>query len=189
LPYCGNHLFSVWLPLKSLIYGFITILWDITPCSLVYSCQLFGGTICLFLQGRFQFSLPLSVPLSPSAYSSIWRSRQQAPQKCAYPSTKLHGVTSQKTVIFIVTAMKTSSLTLVNKSVGSCALRTANHFHSIWDMGVPQAFGWVNGILDWAVLISEAGLWENWFPNILCYDNGENVTGHLPVGCDPEGLC
>jgi hypothetical protein len=47
--------------------------------SLVERYQHFGGTCCFHLQGR--------------------RQRQHAPKKCQYPSTELHGLIVQKTII------------------------------------------------------------------------------------------
>jgi hypothetical protein len=60
-------------------------MWRHTVCY-----QRFGVTFCLHLQTR--------------------RWRQQVPSKCWQRSTRLHGVTSKKTVIFIVTAARTSNL-------------------------------------------------------------------------------
>jgi hypothetical protein len=45
--------------------------------------------------------------LSPS---SPWRWRQHGPPKHCYPTTGLHGVTTQKTLTWIFNAMKTSNL-------------------------------------------------------------------------------
>jgi hypothetical protein len=70
----------------------ITVVWDVMPSHLVESYQSFGGTCCLHLQGTIKW-------------------RQQVPPKRWHRSTRLGGVTSKNTVIFIFTAMRTSDLT------------------------------------------------------------------------------
>jgi hypothetical protein len=56
------------------------VFWDVAPCSPVESYHCFRGTCCLHLQGM--------------------RWRQHFPPKCWCLSIRLHGVTSQKTIIF-----------------------------------------------------------------------------------------
>jgi hypothetical protein len=48
--------------------------------------------------------------LSCPSFSRWW---QEVPPKCLYLSARLHGVTSQKTVIFVFTAVRTTDLTFV----------------------------------------------------------------------------
>jgi len=48
--------------------------------------------------------------------SSPWRWRHQGPSKHWYPTTTLHGVTTQKTSPWIFTVMKTSNFTSLHIS-------------------------------------------------------------------------
>jgi len=57
------------------------VLWGVMLCSLLEGHQCFGGTCCFHLRVQDE-------------------GRQQAPVKCWYLYTRLHGITSQKTVIF-----------------------------------------------------------------------------------------
>jgi Na+-transporting NADH:ubiquinone oxidoreductase subunit NqrB len=65
------------------VANMITVFLDVMPCSLVDRYQHFGGTSYLYLQGR--------------------RCKQHLPSKhrYSYLSTKLHGVISHKTIIFL----------------------------------------------------------------------------------------
>jgi len=58
--------------------------------------------------GRFSFllashnrtplhSMPICMPFYPIQVTSSWRWRQHVPLICCYPTTTLHGVTTQKT--------------------------------------------------------------------------------------------
>jgi hypothetical protein len=60
----------------------MAVFWVVTLCSLVEVYQYFSGSCCLHRQGT-------------------WWWRQQVSLKCWWTSTRLHGVTTQKTAIFI----------------------------------------------------------------------------------------
>jgi hypothetical protein len=61
-------------------------------CSPLNSCHCFRGTCCLHLQGIMEMEAVGSFEM--------------------LVSTRLHAITFKKTVIFIVTAVKTSNLTV-----------------------------------------------------------------------------
>jgi hypothetical protein len=66
------------------------IFWDMTPCSPLSFKHRFGGTYRLHLQGL------------------SWRWRRYIPPKRRLKLNGLHGVISQKMILFITTAVKTS---------------------------------------------------------------------------------
>jgi hypothetical protein len=70
------------------------IFWDTTPCSPLCCIRRFGGTYRLHLQGR-----------------KISSANQRASRWQAVQLNGLHGVISQKMILFITTAMKTSNPT------------------------------------------------------------------------------
>jgi hypothetical protein len=72
------------------------IFWDVAPSGFVYSYQYFWGTCCLHFQGNSTLCM-----------------RQHAPPELWYLSTQLHGLTSQKTTVFIGTAVRVSKHTWV----------------------------------------------------------------------------
>jgi hypothetical protein len=72
------------------------VFWDVTPCRYCVN-QHFGRTYRLHLQGRRK--------------RKKIRERGTTSSRLTY---YLHGVTSQKTAFFIVTAVKTSNLTFQN---------------------------------------------------------------------------
>jgi hypothetical protein len=76
------------------------IFWDMTPCSLLSFNRRFGGTYRLHLQGRrIKFSKkPASKHVPPKRWLKL---------------NGLHGVISQKMILFITTAVKTSNSTLL----------------------------------------------------------------------------
>lgn len=67
-------------------------------CSLVDQCQLFGRTDSIYLQRKNLMS---------------WRQREQILAERQYLSTRLLGVTSQKTTITLLTVVSTSNPTNV----------------------------------------------------------------------------
>jgi hypothetical protein len=109
----------------------IIISWDMTPCSQLSVNRRFGGIYCLHLQGR------------RNKFSNKWTSKQQASHlltcwfldKLISSTLKmeaicsserlltlngLHGVISQKMILFITTAVKTSDpayLKFLHKSI------------------------------------------------------------------------
>jgi len=63
----------------------VKALWVVTVCSVAVGYKHFGGQCCLYLQG-------------------------EGPLISWYPTATLHNVTTQKTMILIITAMKASNL-------------------------------------------------------------------------------
>jgi hypothetical protein len=74
-----------------------TIVWDITPCSPLSVNGRFGGTYCLHLQ--------LATCFHPGSLLRLffrpWRWRRYVALKSRLTLNGLHGVISQKTVLFI----------------------------------------------------------------------------------------
>jgi hypothetical protein len=70
----------------------LNVFYDIMLCSLLDSCHCSTGTCCLLLQGTVEMEAVDSSEM--------------------LVSTRLHAITFKKTVIFIVTAVKTSNLIL-----------------------------------------------------------------------------
>jgi hypothetical protein len=113
--YAGN-IDYVTLKTKSIIKS--TIFWDITPCSPLNVNRRFGGTYRLHLQGRRisrernqrerRCQEPSRLILLP------WRRRQYVTPKHRLIFNGLHGVISQKIVLFITTAVRTSNPTKSN---------------------------------------------------------------------------
>jgi hypothetical protein len=95
--------------LKSIIF------WDMTPCSLLSCKRRFGETYRLHLQGwrnnsarsRWQAFLQVVAEL----FLQPWRWRRYVPPKRRLQLNRLHGVISQKMILFITTAVRTSSPT------------------------------------------------------------------------------
>jgi len=73
--------------------------WVVMPCSVVVGYQRFGGPCCLRLkpEGSVDLRNVGILPQHYTAYTSPWRWRQYGPPKRWYPTTKLDGVTTQKT--------------------------------------------------------------------------------------------
>jgi hypothetical protein len=78
----------------------ITIVWNVTPYSLVDRYKHFAETCCLHLQDRRAsrvwgkgVSLPLPISIFFHAWLTLlpWRWRQQVSPKCSWWSTRLHG--------------------------------------------------------------------------------------------------
>jgi hypothetical protein len=83
------------------------IFWDVTPCSLLRCNRRFGGTITSIFRVKENFSKNQQV--------SRWR---YVPLKRQLHLNRLHGVTSQKMILFTTTAVKTSNPT--NTSMLQC---------------------------------------------------------------------
>jgi hypothetical protein len=75
------------------IYMKSTIFWDITPCSSLKVNRLFGGTYRIHLQAR------------------ISQARYQRESRLTF--NRLHAIISQKIVLFITTAVRTSNPTKI----------------------------------------------------------------------------
>jgi hypothetical protein len=102
------------------------IFWDITPCSTLKANRRFAATCRLHLQGRRISQAKKSVKaggeqgqaqlcLPPATWFLVWLilrpwtwRRHAAPKRRLIPN-ELHGVISQKTVLFITTAVRTSN--------------------------------------------------------------------------------
>jgi hypothetical protein len=90
------------------------ILWDITPCRTLSFNRRFGGTYRLHLQGRRnRFSKPASKQVASllNIFLRPWRWRRYVPPKRRLKLNGLHGAISQKMILFITTAVKTSNPT------------------------------------------------------------------------------
>jgi hypothetical protein len=77
-----------------------TIFWDITPCSPLKVNRCFGGTYRLHLQDR-----------RIRRARNQWQAERYVPPKRRLTCNGLHGVISQKIVLFITTAVSTSNPT------------------------------------------------------------------------------
>jgi hypothetical protein len=86
--------------------------WDMTPCSPLCCARRFGGTYRLHLQGRKRW-------------------RRQVPPKRRAQLNGLHGVISQKLILFITTGVKTSNPTRANCDA-FCLWVTKWEFHVPW---------------------------------------------------------
>jgi len=71
----------------------------------------FRGPCCLYLQGEVTGDEKNGHRYRTSPVTTHWSWRQHRPLKCWYPTAKLHGITTQKTLSWIFTTMKTSNLT------------------------------------------------------------------------------
>jgi hypothetical protein len=85
---------KIWENLKSIIF------WDITPCSALKVNWPFGGTCRLDLLPRWFLPRFILLP---------WRWRRHVPLKRRVTCNGLHGVISQKIVLFITTTVRTSN--------------------------------------------------------------------------------
>jgi hypothetical protein len=97
-----------------------TIFWDITPCSPLSVKRPFGGTYRLHLQVR-KTSLT-SGGILPTCFHACflfrlffrpWRWRRYVPPKLRLTLNGLHRGISQKMVLFITTAVRTSNPTQI----------------------------------------------------------------------------
>jgi hypothetical protein len=88
-----------------------TVIWDLTPCSLVDICRRLWGTCCLLL------------PLH-------WRLSQHVPPKRRQISSRQCGVTAQVTMNFIFTSLRTAVITFRVSAV-NCVLRTKILCHKV----------------------------------------------------------
>jgi hypothetical protein len=104
--------------LKSIIF------WDMTPCSPLSYNQRFGGTYRLHHQGRRnRFSKPVSKQVASRSRMILlatcllnlflwpWRWRRYVPPERRLKLNGLHSIISQKIILFIAIAVKTSNPT------------------------------------------------------------------------------
>jgi hypothetical protein len=107
-------LYNWYWQLKSIFF------WDMTSCSVLSGTRRFGGTYRLHLQGRRivqRFAelfydpegLPLACSLLCWTILLPWRWKRYVPPKRRVPLNTLHGVISQKKILFKTTAVKTSN--------------------------------------------------------------------------------
>jgi hypothetical protein len=85
----------------------------IVPRLLLYTCWLlFWHTMLYSLVARYQSFQKNPMPPYLKVQESLppWRWKQYAPQTCWYLFTKLHGITSHKTVVFLLTSVITTHL-------------------------------------------------------------------------------
>jgi hypothetical protein len=96
------------------------ILWDMPPCSLLSCNRRFGGTCRLHLQGRRNnlFKNQQAFCLPPACLLVLaelflwpWSWRRYVPPKRRLQLNRLHGGISQKMILFITIAVKTSNPT------------------------------------------------------------------------------
>jgi hypothetical protein len=91
------------------------IFWDVMPCSLLSCNRRFGGTYHLHLQGRRNnFSKNQQASLPP-------------PPKCLLQLHRLHGVTSQKMILFWFTDDDSLLRSLYNVDVGNVSIISEVH--------------------------------------------------------------
>jgi hypothetical protein len=73
------------------------IFWEVTPCSLLSFNRRFGGTYRLYLQACHLLTCWFLLKL----FLRPWRWKRNVPPKRWLQHSRLHGVTSQKMILFI----------------------------------------------------------------------------------------
>jgi hypothetical protein len=97
----------------------IDIFWDMTPCNLFKFNRRFGGTYSPYFQGRRisgarnQRESRWQILISSPEYSHTLKIGRYVSPKRLLISCGLHGVTSQKIVLFMATAVRTSNSTTI----------------------------------------------------------------------------
>jgi hypothetical protein len=86
------------------------VFWDITPCSPLSINRRFGGTSPPAGATCFRAGFLLNL------FFGTWRRRRYVPPKRQLTLNGLHGLISQKIVLFITTAVRTSNPTQLNFS-------------------------------------------------------------------------
>lgn len=86
------------------------VFWDVTPYSLIDQYQHFGEICCIHLQD-----------LLAAGSFKYW-----------YPSTRMHGATSQKNVILMFTTTRTSNLRFTDPNRTYDKSYTLNKRNAIW---------------------------------------------------------
>jgi len=94
----------------------VEALWVVTPFSVVVGSQRFRDPCCLLLQGEVKW-------------------RQQGPLKRRYPTATLHGITTQKSLTWSITALKASNSTrrffILFKRISYWTLSWAKWIHTV----------------------------------------------------------
>jgi hypothetical protein len=113
------------------------VFWDVTPCG-SYKDQLFEGTCRLHHQGEKNSALGTMLLVTSNWFFPPWWWRRYVPSKC-WLLLEPHGGISQKTVFFIVTVVKTPTLTGIN---GFCKAITLyiRHWVPLLQTCVPPHF-------------------------------------------------
>jgi hypothetical protein len=90
-----------------------TIFWDITPCSPLIVNRRFGGLYRFHLQGRKirQDTRALLAPYFRAGFFVGLFFDHEDGGDISLRNPKLHGVTTQKIILFILTAVRTSEPT------------------------------------------------------------------------------
>jgi hypothetical protein len=104
------------LTLKSIIF------WDMTPCSPLSFNRRSGETYRLHLQGRRK----------GSANHEQADGKRYVPPKRRLKLNGLHGVISQKMILFITTAVKTSNPTILSLFSGRTAIESYPGRSDFW---------------------------------------------------------
>jgi hypothetical protein len=117
---------------REILYMKSIIFWDMTPCSPLSFNRRFGGTYRLHLQGRRNgFSKPASKVAS-------WRWRRYVPPKRRLKPNRLHGIISQKMILFITTAVKTSNPTIIKHVYQNVTLLLSGTAYNLYTQRVPK---------------------------------------------------
>ena len=90
--------------------SWIMVFWNVMPCNLLDMFRCFELTFCLRVHGR---KICCLLPLQGRISGLSWRRLQVSP-KYQHMSTKIHGVTSKKTLILTYTTALTIFLTYIN---------------------------------------------------------------------------
>jgi hypothetical protein len=109
----------------------IIIFWDITLCIPPQVNRLSGGTYRLHFQGR----ISRAKYQRESRWQAEWRWRRYVPPERRLACNGIHGVISQKVVLFITTAVRTSYPTGVipfeKVFVGKCRMSALKDFSDL----------------------------------------------------------
>jgi hypothetical protein len=97
------------------------IFWDVTPCSLLSCNRRFGGTYRLHLQGRRISSAChlLSRLVLARFILRTWRWRRYVPPNRRLQLNRLHGVTSQKMILFCHSTLHMALTATITVHIGT----------------------------------------------------------------------